>query len=167
MVTGICPEWCSASYPLLKSERGSLTKNLPPCTLCSPGPETDWNFDWHHTGLWTTARRDFSHPWVVCDSSKTEWGGGVDRVMLRPDFWWKYVKMSFFDILSKVKKIQRHFCRNRYSFLDLVLKNVVENLTSNLARSTLTSPSTVRVNSSAWCSRMPQIFLLWGCTDVT
>jgi hypothetical protein len=51
-----------------------------PHTLRGPRPETDWNVDWHRTVLRTMARRDFSRPRVVCNSSKTKWkGGGVRR----------------------------------------------------------------------------------------
>jgi hypothetical protein len=45
-------------------------------TLHSPGLETDWNVDWRSTRLQTTAWLDFSHPKVVCNITKTEWGGG-------------------------------------------------------------------------------------------
>ncbi len=77
-------------------------------TLHSPGLETDQLNDWCHAGLWTRALPDFSHPRVVCNSSKIEWKGRVSRVVPWPDFWWKYVKKyaktSFLEVMSDVQK---------------------------------------------------------------
>ncbi len=41
--------------------------------------ETDWNSEWSHAGLWTTAPSDFCHPLVVCNSSKTEQKEGTEQ----------------------------------------------------------------------------------------
>jgi hypothetical protein len=52
------------------------------------------------------------------------------------------VKTSFFDVLSKVQKDSQNVSAGIGQFKkNLTYKNFVRNLTSNLARSTLTSPS--------------------------
>jgi hypothetical protein len=73
--------------------------------LSGPALETDWNFDWRHTRLWTTAQRDFSYPLVVCNSSKTGRNGGGHAVTR---FLMKYfkidTKMFFLMSCLKLKK---------------------------------------------------------------
>jgi hypothetical protein len=78
----------SANGLLRKSDRPGPTENLPPPTFYVA---RDWNLIGILTdtapGLWTTARQDFSPPWVVCNSSKIRWKmGGVGRVLPEPDF---------------------------------------------------------------------------------
>jgi hypothetical protein len=88
-VSGTCPDWCGANGPLRKSERIGMTANPPPSALCVAH---NWKLIGMLTGaapdcgLLPTARRDFSHPWVVCRSSKTEKKGGVGMVAPRLDF---------------------------------------------------------------------------------
>ncbi len=49
------------------------------------------------------------------------------------------------------KRFGRHLCRNRYFFLNLIHKNFVWNLTSKLARSTLTLCSTISIKNRSKC----------------
>ncbi len=76
--------------------------------------------------------------------------GGVGNMSSRPDFWWKNVKMdvktSFFDVVSEVQKDSQDVSAGISQIKNnLTYKNFVRNLTSKLARSTLTSPGWIRV----------------------
>ncbi len=98
-------------------EQGPNWEPASPCTLCSLGPETDWNVNWHCTTLRTTARRDFSSARVVCNSSKTglKQGGSAGW---RCD-WASYEKTSkwmskrhFWGHVRGSKSFGRRLCRN-------------------------------------------------------
>jgi hypothetical protein len=52
---------------------------------------------------------DFSHPWVVCNCRKTKQKVGVGRVAPQLDFGRKYIKTSFFDVMSEVLKVLEDF----------------------------------------------------------
>jgi hypothetical protein len=47
-------------------ERAQLRTRHPPGLSKDWDQKTDWNPNWCHTRLWTTAWRDFSLSWVVC-----------------------------------------------------------------------------------------------------
>ncbi len=75
-----------------------ITRHL--CTIYGPGPETNQNPDSCHAGLQTTAWQDFSHPWVVCNSSSTKrMGGGGQQVDAAQDFCYKYGKILYVKTL--------------------------------------------------------------------
>ncbi len=67
-----------ATAPAVQLERGEQARlrTHHPHTQRSPWPETDWNSDWCHSGLQTTAPRASPALRVVCNSSKTEQKGG-------------------------------------------------------------------------------------------
>ncbi len=63
----------SAPAVHLESARESApVRARHPWTLHAPGLESYWNPDCRSAGLRTTARQDFYHHHVVCNSSKTE-----------------------------------------------------------------------------------------------
>ncbi len=117
-----------------------------PNTLHSPGPEIDWNVDWCRTALRTTARGTSSPlRWSVM-TVKPVGSGKVNRVAPRHHLWWKNVKMdiktSFVDVMSEVQKNSQDISAGIGQFFkNQTHKNFVRNLTSKLARSTLTSPA--------------------------
>jgi hypothetical protein len=58
------------------------------------------------------------------------------------------VKTTFFDIISEVGKDLEDVSTGIGKFVkNLIYKNFVRNVTSKLARSTLTSPGRIRVNT--------------------
>ncbi len=79
-----------------------------PRTLRGPGREIDRNVAWRHTALQTTALRDFSRAWVVCNTVKPVKSREVGMVAPWQNFLRKNVKMdvktSFFDVMSEVQK---------------------------------------------------------------
>jgi hypothetical protein len=73
----ICPKLCSAIYTLRKRERAGPTENPPPPALYAAQDQKLIRM-LSGSAPRTTARWDFSRPWVVCNYSKTKWkGGGV------------------------------------------------------------------------------------------
>ncbi len=133
------------SCPIERTENQPDWEYATPCSLRGPGPETYWNHDWCHGGLRTTSRRDFSSPWMVCNSSKTERKGGAlgecrDGGTFSENMsnggqnviFWRHVRSS---------KRSGDLSAGIGFFLNPIHKNFVQNLTSNMARSTLTSPS--------------------------
>jgi hypothetical protein len=82
------------------------------------GLETDWNPDWRRAGLGTTAQQDFSHLWVVYNSSKTEQNRG-ELAGWRCGQTSDSIKMSFFDIMSEGQKIWKTFCSGKGIFIKI------------------------------------------------
>ncbi len=118
------------------TEWARLGTCCPPCTLLGPGPETDWNVDRCRTGLWTVAWQDFSHPWVVCNSSKTEGKGGDLQGRTATGPLTKIRQNITFYIMLEIQKDLENFSAGIGNFfLNLIHKNFVRNLMSKLARS--------------------------------
>ncbi len=99
--------------------------------------------------LRTTAKRDFSCAWVVCNNSKNCRSREVGRVAPPQNFWQKHKngrKKAFFDVMSGVQKDLQDISARIGKFEKKILNiKIVRNLMSKLARSTLTSPSRIKV----------------------
>jgi hypothetical protein len=112
----------SASFgnlPISVRRQQSTWKEQETRPNCEPAtPSNLWSvFRLAPTRLRTTAQLDFSWPQVVCNSSKNQAeGGGGQQSGAAPDIWRKYVKMSFFEVMSEVQRFGRRFCRKRYFF---------------------------------------------------
>jgi hypothetical protein len=126
-----------------------------PSTLCGLGQVIDRNVAWCRTALRTTPRQDVSRARVVCNDRPVG-SGKAGRVAPPQIFWQKNIKMdvktSFFDIMSEVPKDLQDVSSGIGQFLkNPTYKNFVWNLMSKLARSTLTSPSWIRVKIFIQC----------------
>jgi hypothetical protein len=157
MVLGICLKWYGNSCPIRQSERAGLTKNPPPVVLCAAW---DQKLIGILTGATVDGRRqpgwDPLPPQVVCYSRKSMWKGG--RGLQGVATARRLTKISqnlhqniiFCDHIRSSKRFRRCFCKNRYFYyINLIHKNFVQNLTSKLARSTITSPGTIRVKANS------------------
>jgi hypothetical protein len=122
---GNMPRSVRLQGPLRKSER-----NRPDCepatprTLRSPRPEIDWNVDWRRGGGsagWCRGR--------ISDKTSSK----------------SQSKRNFLGHVRSSKRLGRRFCRNRDFFKIKLLNKFSCNLRSKSVRSSLTSPSPIRV----------------------
>jgi hypothetical protein len=89
----------------------------PVTPTLNSGLGTDWNSDWCRTGLWTTTRRDISHPRLVSNNSKASGRGAVSRVAPQPYFLWKiHQNVFFWHHVRSLKRFETRFCRNRHFY---------------------------------------------------
>jgi hypothetical protein len=129
----------------------SQTENPLPPHSTRPGTRNWSEFNWLRTALRTTARRNFSCVRLVCNRSKTGrkrgWRQRSDATEILTKNIKMYVKTSFFDVMSEVQKDFKDVSAGIGQIKNNTLyKNFARNLMSKLARSTLTSPSWIRVN---------------------
>jgi hypothetical protein len=161
----LCIERCGFGYlprtvrraatligPLWKSERLARLRTRHPPHSTRPGTWNSSEFYWRHTSLRTTARRDFSRARVVRNSCKTGRKQGCRQSSDATEFLMKKRQngrqnVVFWCHVRSSKRFGRRFCKNRSKKYNLIYKNIVRNLTSKLARSTLTSPGWIRVKS--------------------
>ncbi len=141
----IHPECCSNISTLRKRERAGPTENSPPPALYAAKDKKRIGM-LTGTALWTTALWDFSGAWVVCNSSKTRRKQGLCCD------WTSDKKMSKWT--SKRHLIGHVKSSKRFGILsagigkfkkNLIYAKLIWNLTSKLARSTLTLPGSIRV----------------------
>ncbi len=150
-VSGICPERCNASCLVRKRERAGLTENLPP-------PARYAARFWKLAGMLTGATPD-CRPWPGRASPLLGWsvlavksnGRGVRQGhaatgLLTKKRQNRHQTIIFWGHVRSSKRFGRRFWRNRLFKKNLIYKKFVRNLMSKLARSTLTSPGTIRGN---------------------